>query len=91
MPLALEAGTGERMDVSQWKQPPVAAEYRSVLRRSEKFLKNAQAKVKEDEMAEARNRELEELIYQLKKAIIEENLEKADYLDDEIRDLMEEE
>lgn len=87
----MEAGAGERVDVSGWKLSPAAAEYRSVLRRSEKFLKSAQANKAEDEATEERNRELEELIYQLKKAILEENLEEADYLEDEIRDLMEEE
>lgn len=87
----MEAGAKERVDVSEWKRSPMAAEYRSILRRSEKFLKNTQAETLGNEGAEARNRELEELIYRLKKAILEGDLEEADYLDDEIRDLMEEE
>lgn len=87
----MQAGIGERIDVSGWKQSPMATEYRSILRRSEKFLKNTQAETMENEAADSRNRELEELIYQLKKAILEGNLEEADYLEDEIRDLMEEE
>lgn len=86
----MEAGAEERVDVSGWKTSPAAGDYRSVLRRSEKYLGQAQKQAK-DEADEARNRELEELIYQLKKSILEGNLEEADYLEDEIRDLMEEE
>ena len=37
-----------------------------------------------------RVRELKDLVYQLKKAILEENLEEADYLEEDIQDLIEE-
>lgn len=86
----METGAGVRMDVSGWKQAPIAGDYRSILRRSEKILKNVQ-KEEADEDDEAWSRELEELIYQLKKAIIEGNRPEADSFDDEIRDFIEEE
>lgn len=85
----METGEKERIDVSGWKSSPFAGDYRSILRRSEKFLKNLQRENDEDSQELAR--ELEELIYQLKKAVLEDDLEKADDLEEEIRDLLEEE
>lgn len=84
----METGEKERIDVSGWKSSPFAGDYRSILRRSEKFLKNLQQENDEDSQELAR--ELEELIYQLKKAVLEDDLEKADDLEEEIRDLLEE-
>lgn len=85
----METGEKERIDVSGWKSSPFAGDYRSILRRSEKFLKNLQRENDEDSQELAR--ELEELIYRLKKAVLEDDLEKADDLEEEIRDLLEEE
>ncbi len=85
----METGEKERIDVSGWKSSPFAGDYRSILRRSEKFLKNLQWENDEDSQELAR--ELEELIYRLKKAVLEDDLEKADDLEEEIRDLLEEE
>lgn len=84
----METGEKERIDVSGWKSSPFAGDYRSILRRSEKFLKNLQQENDEDSQELAR--ELEELIYRLKKAVLEDDLEKADDLEEEIRDLLEE-
>ena len=78
----------ERVDVSQWKTSAFAGDYRGVVRRAEKALKELEREVGEDSRDMAR--ELEELIYQLKKAVMEEDLDQADRLEEEIRDLMEE-
>jgi len=78
----------ERVDVSQWKTSPFAGDYRSTVRRAQKAQKELEKEAGEDAREVAR--ELEELLYQLKKALIEENLDEADDLDEEIRDLMEE-
>lgn len=68
----MESGEKERIDVSDWKSSPFAGDYRSILRRSEKFLKNLQQE--EDEESKEMARELDDLIYQLKKAVLEEEL-----------------
>lgn len=85
----MESGSEEKIDVSKWKESSYADDYRSIMRRSEKFLKKAKTGPKDEETVE-RIRELKDLIYQLKKAIIEEDLEEADYLEEDIQDLMEE-
>ena len=89
----MESEAEKRIDVDKWKESPFAADYRSVVRRGEKFLKNLKeaARKQPDEGWDEAARELEELIYQLKKAILKEDLEKADALEEEIRDFMEEE
>lgn len=84
----LEKGTGKRIDVSRWKDALCAREYRAVIRRSEKYLKTA-APGPDDEEEKERLGELEELLYLLKKAILEEDEEEADDLEAEIRDLLE--
>lgn len=78
----------ERIDVSGWKTSPFAGDYRSIVRRAEKALKELKRQVGEE--AEELARELEELLYQMKKAVIENDLDEADDLEEEIRDLMEE-
>lgn len=65
----------KRKDVSDWKESELAGEFRAVIRRTEKWLKNH----KED-------KELEELLYQLKKAILEDDDWQADMLEQEIED-----
>lgn len=85
----MESGVEEKIDVSKWKDSSYADDYRSILRRSEKFLKKAKSGPKNEEMID-RVRELKDLVYQLKKAILEENLEEADYLEEDIQDLIEE-
>ena len=84
----MESGEKERIDVSGWKSSPFAGDYRSILRRGEKLLKNLQQE--DNEESEEIARELEELIYQLKKAVLEEDPEQADDLEEDIRDLLNE-
>lgn len=78
----------ERIDVSAWKTSPIAGDYRGLIRRSEKCLKHLEAKT--DEYTEELARELEEKLYFLKKAIIDEDMTEADSLEEEILELMEE-
>ena len=56
-----------RVDVSGWKSSELAGEYRSAVRRAEKWVKDHE----EDKRAE-------ELLYYLKKAILEEDEEQAE-------------
>ncbi|MDE7478709.1 MAG: Hsp70 family protein [Lachnospiraceae bacterium] len=65
----------EKVDVSEWKSAELAGDYRATIRRAEKWLKKNES-----------DAELEELLYQLKKAIIEDNEIEADMLEDEIDD-----
>ena len=74
----------KKTDVSEWKQSSCAGEYRTVIRRGERFESRCK-KNKEDELLV----EIQELLYLLKKAILEENTEEADDLADEIRELIE--
>ena len=76
----------ERMDVENWREAPDAEDYRTIIRRAEKFLSKEKGKLLDVDAA----RELEELIYQLKKSIIKNNLNEADELEMEIDDLMDE-
>lgn len=69
-------GTKEvRVDVSDWKSAELAGDYRAVIRRAEKWIKKNESEP-----------ELEELLYQLKKAILDNDMEEADFLEDEISD-----
>ena len=58
----------KKTDVSEWKQSSCAGEYRTVIRRGERFESRCK-KNKEDELLA----EIQELLYLLKKAILEEN------------------
>ena len=84
----MESGEKERIDVSDWKSSPCAGDYRSILRRGEKLLKNLQQE--EDEESRELARELEDAVYQLKKAVLESDLEKADDYEEDIRNLLDE-
>lgn len=75
----------ERVDVSGWRNAPGAEEYRTIIRRTEKFLK----KEAENLQYEEELREVEELLYLLKKAIIDSQFEMADELEEDIDELME--
>ncbi|MCD8330489.1 MAG: Hsp70 family protein [Lachnospiraceae bacterium] len=82
----MEAGKPqERMDVSGWKQCEGASDYRSVIRRAERFLAKAGAGT------ESLRGELEKSVYQLKAAIIQGDFEEADDLEEEIEMLLERE
>lgn len=75
-----------KMDVSQWKSAPWAKEFRAVIRRAEKALKSPSLK-KEFPEEQA---ELEQLVYMLKKTIIEMiDKEEAEDLEEEIMDILE--
>lgn len=85
----MEQGTEPVVDVSGWKDAPFAGDYRSIIRRSEKLLKKLKGNPEDEEDLDL-VRELEDRIYQLKKAILEEDLDLAEDLEEDIRDLMEE-
>ncbi len=72
-------------DVSGWKESSLAADFRSVIRRGEKALKKA-AQSGDKELAE----ELEETLYDLKYAVLKELQTRAEELEEELRDLIEE-
>ncbi len=74
------------MDVSSWKSSPIAGDYRSIIRRGEKFLKRLQG-----EGSGKLGQELGDLLYRLKKAVLEEDSLEADELEEEIEVFMEEE
>ena len=84
----MESGEKERIDVSDWKSSHFAGDYRSILRRGEKLLKNLQQE--EDEESRELARELEDAVYQLKKAVLESDLEKAEDYEEDIRNLLDE-
>lgn len=79
----LERDKKERIDVSAWKDSPLAREFRTVIRRGGKWLASAG---KENSGEKAK---MEEYIYLLKKAIIEDNEHEAEKYEDLIRLLME--
>lgn len=72
-------------DVSGWKESSLAADFRSVIRRGEKALKKA-AERGDKELAE----ELEETLYDLKYAVLKELQTRAEELEEDLRDLIEE-
>lgn len=64
-----------------------AGDYRSVVRRAEKLQSRWESSTDEEEQSLAG--ELEELLYRLKKAVLEGDFTQADSYEDEIEDLME--
>lgn len=72
-------------DVSGWKESSLAADFRSVIRRGEKALKKA-AERGDKELAG----ELEETLYDLKYAVLKELQVRAEELEEDLRDLIEE-
>ena len=62
-----------RIDVSDWKSSELAGGYRTVIRRAEKWLKS-----------HGDDRKVEELLYQLKKAVLEEDDGQADAIEGEL-------
>ncbi|HBA97760.1 MAG TPA: hypothetical protein DCZ23_06600 [Lachnospiraceae bacterium] len=73
----------QRMDVSGWKKSELAGDFRTLIRRCEKWLSSKKGDKQNKE-------EAEEYLYLLKKAIIEGDGTEADIYEDEIRALMEE-
>ncbi len=74
----------KKEDVSEWKTSSCAGDYRTIIRRGERFEAKCK-KNKDDDLLD----EIQELLYLLKKAILEEDTEEADELADEIRELIE--
>ena len=78
------SGDEEKVDVEKWKEAPHAKQFRTVIRRAERRLKNEELQdmplYKED---------LEDALYELKCALIEEDLERAEDLEEEILDMLE--
>ncbi len=54
----LEKGKEDRIDVSGWKEAPLAGSFRTIIRRSEKWLKANSGEADQDEI-----REMEEYLY----------------------------
>lgn len=79
----MDNGKEGDVDVSNWKEAACASEYRSVIRRAEKYLKLNIGKGEE-----VRKRRMEELLYWLKKAILEEDETEADELADDVEDML---
>lgn len=75
-----------KIDVSGWREAPDADDYRTVIRRGERFLKKEKGNLLDEEGAE----ELEHLLYLIKKFILEGDLEEADDLEEEIGILIDE-
>ena len=63
----------EREDVSDWKSSELAGEYRSAVRRAEKWLKN-----------HAEDKRAEDLLYYLKRAVLEEDEEQAEEFEEKL-------
>lgn len=80
----MEGGKEKVVDVSNWRDAECAGAYRSVIRRAEKALHQGISPDNPDG-----NAELEDLLYRLKKAILEENEHLADDLADEVEDILE--
>ncbi|MDO4294482.1 MAG: Hsp70 family protein [Eubacteriales bacterium] len=75
----------ERVDVSQWDRAACAGDYRPVVRRAARFLEKSAKKGLEEEERE----ELDWLLYRLKKAILQEDTDEADEVEEEISDWLE--
>ncbi len=76
----LEKGKDDHIDVSGWKEAPLAGSFRTIIRRSEKWLKANSGDADQEEI-----REMEEYLYLLKRAILENDKEKAEEYEDELR------
>lgn len=75
----------EGIDVSNWKESIYAKKFRTVIRRAEKALKNLQA---EGELL--LQLELEDSLYDLKEALVEGDLEAAEYAEEDLMGILEE-
>ena len=82
-----ESTKEERIDVSNWKTSSISGDYRTVIRRAEKSLKHIEPYLDEEDKDLAE--EIEEHLYLLKKAIIDEDTAEADTLEDYLLELIE--
>ena len=78
-----ENGVEVRKDVSGWREAECSSAYRSVIRRAEKRLQSGTAEEKESIII------LEDLLYRLKEAILEENELLADEIADDLEERLE--
>lgn len=79
----LAAKPDTRINVDSWKLSPCAGPFRAIIRRGERLLKKLDADDPDYE-------DIEELLYQLKKAIILEDEDQAEQIEDQLRDQIEE-
>ncbi len=86
----MDSGKEETVDVSNWREADCASAYRSIIRRAEKWLRQNEKDEERSEDKGAENARLEELLYQLKKAILEEDEDQADELADEVEEMLDE-
>lgn len=79
----MEAGKGaaSQVNVSNWKDAPGASAFRSLIRRAERMLKK-------HEIDPCLHANLEETVYMLKRALIEEDTETAEMIEDEMLYIM---
>ena len=80
-----EGETSPKMDVSKWKDAPNAKAFKTVIRRAERVLKNLDS----PEEINFYQEDLEECIYLLKRALIEDNIEEANDAEEELLGLLE--
>lgn len=80
----MQQADSSRIDVSAWKDAPGAKDFRAVIRRAERLLRDMEAG--DDPLAE----DLDETIYQLKKALITGELERARIEEEALIELLEE-
>lgn len=73
----------ERIDVSKWKEASAAVQYRSLVRKAERMMKRPE--IKEDTFFYD---DLEEAVYLLKKAILEDNMRAAGEMEEELKDML---
>lgn len=73
----------EKLDTSEWKKEPLAKKFRSTIRKAEKLISSAEIYEEEDQD------ELEELVEELKVAVMRGQEEEAVEIEDEILDILE--
>lgn len=74
---------GGRIDVTNWKESPIAKQFRAAVRRGEKALKNP--KIQYEPFLED---EIEDCLLRLKEALVRENLEMALDVEGELMDVL---
>lgn len=77
--------TEEQIDVSKWREAPDAKQYRTIIRRAEKALKNP-----EIQYQPFFEEDLKESLYFLKKALVTEDPEAAKEAEEELMDMLDE-
>ncbi|MDE6221228.1 MAG: hypothetical protein K2G51_12530, partial [Lachnospiraceae bacterium] len=64
----------KRVDVSGWKEAELASDYRSFIRRAERWLKGHEG-----------DKKVDDLLYRMKKAVLEEDDELAEDIEGQLR------